>query len=151
MGGYGASSGRIKEDFYYDTGGYKVKDDNAITVGEYYIKRGYYVAFLQENPPHKRADLSVEGVHVEVKGMTSTNTNKVANNIREAFEQIKGDDYKYPESLYQAERVVILSKYQTLREAYKIVYGGFRKAKSKGFIPDFGEVYLLHKNEMIKF
>ena len=73
MGGYGGASGRVKGKCYYDTGGHKVKDPNAIAVGEYYINLGHYVAFLQEVPNDNRADMSVEGVHVEVKGMSSTN------------------------------------------------------------------------------
>lgn len=68
MGGYGGSSGRGKNKIYYDTGGHKVKDLNAIIVAEYFIDKGKYVAFLQEKPPEKRADLSIDGVHTEVKG-----------------------------------------------------------------------------------
>lgn len=48
MGGYGGASGRIKDKCYYDTGGHKVKDKNAIEVAEHYIEEGKYVAFLQE-------------------------------------------------------------------------------------------------------
>ena len=39
MGGYGASSGRVKGKCYQDSGGHKVTDPNAIAVGEYYIKK----------------------------------------------------------------------------------------------------------------
>ncbi len=146
MGGYGGSSGRNKEKSYYDTGGHKVKDRNAISVGEYYINNGEYVAFLQEKPGQKRADLSVNGVHTEVKGMTSTSTNKVANNIKEAFEQVSADNYKYSPHTHRDGRVVILSKYPSIRIAHKAVFGGYRKAKSLGYVK--GEVWLMHSGKM---
>ena len=146
MGGYGGSSDRGKKNVYYDTGGHKVKDRNAITVGEYYINNGEYVAFLQEKPGQKRADLSVGGVHTEVKGMTSTSTNKVANNIREAFEQVAADNYRYSPDTQRDGRVVILSKYPNIETAYRAVFGGYRKAKSLGYVK--GEIWLMHNGKM---
>lgn len=146
MGGYGGSSERGKEKVYYNSGGKIVKDKNAIEVGEYYIDKGYYVAFLQEKPDQRRADLSVGGVHTEVKGMTSTSTNKVANNIKEAFDQVEADNYRYPSDTHRDGRVVILSKYPDIRTAYKAVYGGYRKAKNKGYVR--GDVELMHKGKM---
>ncbi len=146
MGGYGGSSNRAKEKVYYDTGGHKVTDKNAIIVGEYYIDNGKYVAFLQEKDGQKRADLSVEGIHVEVKGMTSTQTNKVSNNIKEAFEQVEADNAAYPKETNRPGKVVILSKYPDIRTAYKAVYGGYRKAKNKGYVK--GDVELLHNGKM---
>ena len=148
MGGYGGSSSRIKEGVYYDTGGKKVTDQNAIMVAEYYINKGVYVAFLQEKSGQKRADLSVNGVHVEVKGMTSTSTNKVANNIKEAFEQIAADNKRYPKSTNRDGKVIILSKYTSIKTAYKTVYGGYRKAKSKGYIK--GDVEMLHNGKLYR-
>ncbi len=148
MGGYGGSSGRTKGNNYFDTGGKKVKDRNAITVGEYYINHGEYVAFLQEKPGQKRADLSVGGIHTEVKGMTSTSTNKVANNIKEAFEQVSADNSRYPPSTHRDGRVVVLSKYPNIKTAFKSVFGGFRKAKSLGYVK--GEVWLMHNGKLYK-
>ena len=77
MGGYGGASGRIKDKCYYDTGGHKVKDKNAIEVAEHYIEEGKYVAFLQEKNGQPRADLSVEGQHIEVKGLSSVNPDNI--------------------------------------------------------------------------
>lgn len=148
MGGYGGRSGRKKDKVYYDTGGHKVRDQNAIAVGEYYINQGKYVAFLQEKSGQKRADLSVEGIHVEVKGMISTNTNKVANNIQEAFQQVEADNEAYPKETHRPGKVVILSKYPDIKTAYKVVYGGFRKAKTLGYVK--GDVELMHKGKMYK-
>ena len=147
MGGYGGESGREKGNAYLDTGGHKVKDQNAIAVGEYFIDRGKYVAFLQEKPNQQnRADLSVEGVHIEVKGMTSTNTGQVAKNIKKAFEQIESDVKKYPSEKRIPGKVIILSKYQNIKTAYKIVLGGFRSAKAKGYVQ--GDVGLMHNGKL---
>lgn len=148
MGGYGGSSGRSRDKVYYDTGGRKVKDKNAITVGEYYINQGEYVAFLQEKSNQQRADLSVGGIHTEVKGMSSTSTNKVANNIKEGFEQVSTDNYRYPSDSHRDGRVVILSKYPNIKTAYKTVFGGYRKAKSQGYVK--GEVWLMHNGKMYR-
>lgn len=146
MGGYGGSSGRVKDKCYYDTGGHKVKDSNAITVAEYYIKQGKYVAFLQEKQGQKRADLSVEGTHIEVKGMSSPKANKVANNIDEAFQQVEADNYRYPSETHREGTVVILSKYSSLEEAHRVVSEGVKEAYRKGFIR--GKVKLLHGGVM---
>lgn len=148
MGGYGAGSDRGKSSVYYDTGGHKVTDRNAITVGEYYIEHGHYVAFLQEKAGQKRADLSIDGVHTEVKGMSSTSTNKVANNIKEAFQQVEADNKNYPPETHRPGQVIILSKYDNLKTAYKAVSGGFRKAMSKGFVK--GDVVLMYKGKLYR-
>ena len=96
MGGYGGASGRVKDKCYYDTGGHKVKDQNAVAVGEYYIKQGKYVAFLKEIPNENRADMSVEGVHVEVKGMSSPNPSQVAKNLKKGFIRPSESPAGYP-------------------------------------------------------
>lgn len=148
MGGYGGTSERQKLKTYYDTGGSKVKDVNAITVAEYFIEKGKYVAFLQEKPPQKRADLSIEGIHTEVKGMSSLSTNKVANSIKEAFEQVAADNNRYDPSTHRDGQVVILSKYPDLKTAYKVVWGGYRNAKRKGYVQ--GEVLLMHNGRIYR-
>lgn len=148
MGGYGGSSKRSSKKAYYDTGGHKVTDKNSIAVAEYFINRGKYVAFLQEKNGQQRADLSIEGVHTEVKGMQSTKTNRVANNIKEAFEQIEADKKHYPPNTHRDGRVIIYSKYPNGKIAYKIVYGGYRKAKAKGYVK--GTVELLHNGRLYK-
>ncbi len=148
MGGYGGASGRGKTKTYYDTGGHKVKDANAVTVAEYFIGKGKYVAFLQEKPPQKRSDLSIERVHTEVKGMSSLSTNKVANNIKEAFEQVSADNSRYSPETHRDGQVVILSKYPNIKTAYKTVWGGYRKAKGKGYVQ--GNVLLMHDGKLYK-
>ena len=146
MGGYGGSSKKGRSNVYYDTGGNKVTDRNSIVVAEHFIEEGKYVAFLQEKDGQQRADLSVDGVHVEVKGMSSLSTNKVSNNIREGFEQVEADNYRYSSDTHREGKVIILSKYPDLRTAYKTVYGGYRKAKNNGFVK--GTVELMHKGKI---
>ena len=46
MGDYGGASGRVKDRCYYDSGGNKVTDKNAIMTAEYYINFGMYVFFF---------------------------------------------------------------------------------------------------------
>lgn len=146
MGGYGASSGRVKGKCYQDSGGHKVTDPNAIAVGEYYIKNGHYVVFLQEKKDQKRADLSVDGIHTEVKGLDTMSTSKVRDRIRQAFEQTEADNYRYPPETHRDGRVVILSKYPDLKTAYNIVSAGYRKARKDGFV--HGDVFLYHGGKM---
>lgn len=146
MGGYGGASGRVKGKCYYDTGGHKVTDKNAIVVGEHFINEGKYVAFLQEKDGQKRSDLSIEGVHAEVKGMTSKNPSKVADNIDEAFNQVYADNYRYPKETHREGMVIILSKYSSYEEANKIVSAGVAEAYRKGFVR--GKIKMLHNDTM---
>ncbi len=145
MGGYGGASGRTKTKCYYDTGGHKVTDKNAIAVAEEYIKEGKYVAFLQEKPNQNRADLSVEGVHVEVKGITSLGANNIEKRLKHAFEQIHGDDNHYPSETHREGKVVILSKHDasvskdTILDAMK---KGYQQAYRKGYITGKLEVWI---------
>lgn len=111
MGGYGGSSSAIKGKCYYDTGGHKVTDRNAITVAESYINEGKYVAFLQEKHGQERADLSVEGVHTEVKGLTTLSADKIGKRIEKADSQIQADDTKYPSNTHRQGKVILLSKH----------------------------------------
>ena len=148
MGGYGASSGRIKGKCYYDTGGHKVTDKNAIAVAEKYIEDGKYVAFLQEKDGQPRADLSVDGVHVEVKGLTTLSPNTVCDKLEHAFKQIHGDDNRYPKETHREGKVVIYSRHSnehsenTILEAMK---AGYQEAKRKGYISGKLEVWIRGK------
>ena len=146
MGGYGGASGKTKDKCYRDTGGHKVKDKNAITGAEHYIAEGKYVAFLQEINGQKRSDLSIEGIHAEVKGMISQNPSKVADNIDEAFNQVYADNFRYPKETHREGMVIILSKYPNYAEAQKIVSAGVAEAYRKGYIR--GKVKMLHNGVM---
>ncbi len=111
MGGYGGIRGKVKEKCYYDTGGHKVKDNNAIIVAETYMKEGKYVAFLQVKENQERADLSVEGVHTEVKGLTTLKPDKISERIEKADRQVQADDYKYPADTHRQGKIILLSKH----------------------------------------
>ena len=151
MGGYGGASGKTKDKCYRYTGGNKVKDKNAITVAEHYIAEGKYVAFLQEKQGQPRADLSVEGQHVEVKGLSSMNPDNIEGKIKHAFEQIHGDDYRYPPETYREGKVVILSKHSkdfSESEVYSAIQKGFISAEHKGYVTGKLELWIngkIHK------
>lgn len=149
MGGYGGASGDAKGKCYYDTGGHKVKDKNAIEVAEYYIDQGKYVAFLQEKSGQKRADLSVEGQHVEVKGIQSKKTDTIRKEIAKAFVQTEGDNYKYNKETHRKGKVILLSKHSSAREAYKYLYAGYRAALKRGEVK--GKVEMWYGNHHFKF
>ena len=135
MGGYGGASGRFKGKCYYDTGNRKVIDKNAIEAAEYYIREGKYVAFLKQNPPDRRPDLSIDReLLVEVKGMSSTIPHKAESNIKKAFEQIASYWSHYPEDERHPGKVVILSRHESFEEAYNAVREGFKVAKARGYV-----------------
>lgn len=145
MGGYGGASGRTKEKCYYDTGGHKVKDKNAIAVAEEYIKEGKYVAFLQEIPGRNRADLSVEGVHTEVKGLSTLNADNVEGRLQHAFKQIHGDDDRYPADTHREGKVIILSTHDKSVSKSKIIEvmkKGYQQAYNKGYVTGKLEVWI---------
>lgn len=145
MGGYGGAKGKVKDKCYYDTGGHKVTDKNVIEVGELYIKEGKYVAFLQERPPQHRADLSVEGIHIEVKGLSTLKPDTIKERIIHAVIQIRGDDYRYPPETHRQGKVIILSKHKknipdnTLLSAMN---EGLRRAKLEHSINEIVEVWI---------
>lgn len=145
MGGYGGSSGRGKAKTYYDTGGHKVTDRNAITVGEYYIEQGKYVAFLKEIEGQKRADLSVEGQHVEVKGLTTLNPDNVEGILKKAFQQVDADNYRYPKETNREGKVIILSKHSSdisIETVYEEMHKGFLSAQHKGYVTGKVELWI---------
>lgn len=145
MGGYGGASGRVKGKCYYDTGGHKVKDKNAIEVAECYIRQGKYVAFLQEKDGQGRADLSVEGHYVEVKGISTLNSNTVSEQLKHAFEQIHGDDFRYPANTHREGKVILLSRHSQSIPTSEIMYAiqeGFLMAERKNFIKGKLEVWI---------
>ena len=145
MGGYGGASGNVKGKCYYDTGGHKVKDKNAIEVAEYYIRQGKYVAFLQEKMDQGRADLSVDGHHVEVKGLSTLKPNTVSEQLKNAFEQIHKDDYRYPANTLREGKVILLSRHSRSISESEIMHAmeeGYLMAKRKGYISGKLEVWI---------
>ena len=148
MGGYGGQSNRLKEKCYYDTGGRKVTDKHAIEVAEYYIRHGKYVAFLREHQDGNRADLSVEGVHVEVKGITSLSLNGIEKTIKHAHKQVHGDDYRYPPETYRQGKIIFLSKHSAEVPTEKILEamtGAVETAIRKGYLDEKVEVWIKGK------
>jgi len=152
MGGYGGSSDRGKEKTYRDTGGHKVTDKNAIFVGEHYIDEGKYVAFLQEKEGQNRADLSVDGQHVEVKGLSTLNPDNVEGKLKHAFIQVDADNPRYPAETHREGKVIILSKHPAGTDEsliYEKMYAGFLSAQHKGYVT--GKVELWVNNKIYQF
>ena len=148
MGGYGGASGKVKEKCYYDTGGHKVTDKNAIEVAEYYINEGKYVDFLQEKPPRNRADLSVEGQHIEVKGLATLNPNTIEARLKHAFTQIHGDDDRYHSETHKEGKVILLSRHDNGISDEQILNAmrkGFLSAEHKGYVTGKLEVWIRGK------
>ena len=150
MGGYGGASGNAKGKCYYDTGGHKVTDKNAIEVAEHYIREGKYVAFLQQKPPDKRADLSVEGFHVEVKGISSTNPSQVASKIKQGFEQLEVDMSRYSKEDRRPTKVIILSKHESFSEGYNSACEGYKEAVRKGDVKGSVEFWYHNKIHILR-
>lgn len=145
MGGYGGSSNRTKDKCYYDTGGHKVRDNNAIAVAEAYIDEGKYVAFLQEKDGQERADLSVEGVHTEVKGLTTLKPDKIRERIEKANSQVQADDHRYPEDTHRQGKVVLLSKHSSDTSQNLIIEKmreRMRRAEQNGHIDSKVELWI---------
>ena len=133
MGGYGATTGNYKIKGFLDSHDQKVTDKNAIAVGKYLIEHGEYVVFLHESSIN-RADISVDGIHVEIKGISSTNLNTITKEIKHAFIQVNGDNWRYDKSTHRKGKVILLSKHPSLNTAYKIFYASFRNARKKGYV-----------------
>ncbi len=150
MGGYGGSSGRTKGKCYYDTGGHKVKDKNAIEVAEQYMSEGREVLFLQEKQNTKRPDLLVDReLLVEVKGISTTNSGQVSKNIKKAFQQIESELSHHPENERKPFKVVIVSRHDNFEAGFKAVREGYQEAKRKGYVTGpvefwyHGQIYVL--------
>lgn len=145
MGGYGGSGGATKERCYYDTGGHKVTDNNAIFVAESYINEGKYVAFLQEKHGQERADLSVDGVHTEVKGLTTLNPDKISKRIEKADSQVKADNKNYPDDTNKQGKIILLSKHGkdvSKEEILAKMKEGLKRAQKNGEITSKVEVWI---------
>lgn len=148
MGGYGAKSTRSKGSHYQDTAGLKVDDSAVIEVAEYFINKGLYVAFLHPNGKDPRADLSVEGRHIEVKGLKTLSPNTIEPRISHAFEQVHGDDKRYPPETWREGKVVLLSQHDSKIPVETILHAmqeGYNIAKRKGNVTGKVELWIRGK------
>lgn len=158
MGGYGASSGRKKDKCYKDTYGRSVSGNNpAIPVAEHYLEQGKYVAFLGERGKNgekgeKRADLSVEGIHVEVKGIeTTVNPSTIADHIEKGFNQVYADNHRYDPETHREGKVIFYSRHSAKYSSQEIEHSvrkGFAEALRKGDVK--GKVELWLRGQIIK-
>ena len=167
MGGYGAGSKNKKGKCYKDTYKNPVSGNNpAVPVAEYYINQGKYVAFLGEIKPKKgdskeeqkekqgkqRADLSVEGVHIEVKGIeTTVNPSTIADHIEKGFNQVYADNYRYDVETHREGKVIFYSRHPAQYSSHEIEHSvreGFAEALRKGDVR--GKVELWLRGQIIK-
>ena len=147
MGGYGAKSNKVKGTHYTDTHDRKVTDKNSITVAEFYVNHGNYVAFLHEGT-YSRADMSVDGHHVEVKGLSTLSPNEVEKQLRKAFKQVHGDRPRYPPETWREGKVIILSKHDSSLSETTILekmQQGYEIAKRKNEVTALVEVWIRNK------
>ena len=100
----------------------------------------------------RRADLSVDGQHVEVKGLSTLNPDTVENKIKHAFTQVDADNAKYPKETHISGKVILLSKHDHVVSEgtiYEKMYAGYLSAKNKGYVT--GEVELWINGNVYKF
>jgi hypothetical protein len=121
------------------------------------LRQGKYVAFLGERGKkgekgEKRADLSVEGVHVEVKGIETTlKSNTIAKHIEKAFNQVYADNHRYNPETHREGKIVFYSRHSKQyfsTEIERSVREGFAEALRKGDVR--GKVELWLRGQIIK-
>ena len=113
---------------------FRIKDRNAIVVAEYYLSLGMYVAFYHEGDT-PTPDLSVDlKMVVEVKGISSSNSTRIKDNIKKASEQIDKELSKYPEDERHPGKIVLLSLYSSFEFGYRMASEGYEKAKRDGAV-----------------
>ncbi len=159
MGGYGGASGkdrRKKDGCYYDSGGNKVTDKNAIIAAEYYLSWGMSVVFLHERPEKKerRPDLLVDYKFLaEVKGMNSLSPNTISKQLKHASRQISDELARRAEDEQLPGKIVVISFHETFEAGFNAVLAGYRDAKRKDqvhFQVEFwfhGEITVLKEEE----
>ena len=133
--GNGLVGGYIdKRVFYKDSGGHKVKDPGAIFVAEIYIDMGYEVVFRQTHPTlGKTYDLSIKTSddvsfvkNIEVKRVTSPNPSKIADHIKDGFQQFRENP---------ADTVaIVLTGHNNDSEGRVFAHTGFDEAERKGWV-----------------
>ena len=82
--------------------------------------------------PNNRADLSVDGVHVEVKGLSTLSPNTIESKLRHAHKQIHGEHDRYNIETYHQGKIIIISK---MREGVSI-------AMKKGYLDEKVELWI---------
>ena len=130
-----------KEISYRDSGGKKVKDQNAIFVAEQYMKQGYEVVFRQQHTEEKGGvggiktpDLTIKSSDdqkfiktIEVKGIISGSPSTIAKRIKKASMQFKEGDTE------NTVAILLVGKNQT-KESRKFAREGIAEAKRKNYM-----------------
>jgi hypothetical protein len=143
--GRGRGGYTVKQESYKDSGHNKVKDRNAIFVGECYMDLGYETVFRRTHEPDKGYDLTIktcDDLHfvknIEVKGVTSSNPSKIATNIKKANEQIGVGD----------TIAIYLPKHINNDAGRQFAQQGIAEANRKGWIKGPIEVWFSDKSKI---
>gem|GEM_PF-5169650 len=76
------------------------------------------------------------------------NSDNIEGKIKHAFEQIHGDDYRYPPETHREGKVIILSKHSknlSESEVYHAIQKGFLSAEHKGYVTGKLELWMNNK------
>ena len=80
-----------------------------------------------------------------LKGISSLGSNNIEKKLKHAFEQIHGDDYRYPPETHREGKVIILSKHDASVSTGTIldaINKGYQQAFRKGYISGKLEVWI---------
>lgn len=129
---------------YRDSGGRKVKDKGSIFVAERYMDLGYESVFRREIDGVKRFDLTIKTSddvnfvkNIEVKQVISPNSSRIAENIRNGFEQLAGEGGGTI-ALYDAN-------HNQSQDRISFILKGIDEARRKGWIKGPIEVWFKDK------
>ena len=134
-----------KQPSYKDSGGHKVTDKNAVFVGERYMDQGYEVVFRRKHDPDPSYDLTIKTSddehfvkNIEVKGVTSPHTSKIADNIKKADKQIAAGD----------TIAIYLPNHRNSETGRRFADEGIAEARRKGLIKGPVEVWFSDKTKI---
>ena len=98
----------VEETGYLDSGGRPVDDYYSVAVAEKYIAQERRTVFLQPSA-RLRADLSVQGRHLEIKVFRTLNHEYIADLILASFAQIRAERFRYPPETWRPGALILLA------------------------------------------
>ena len=134
-----------KQVSYTDSGGRKVTDVGSIFVAERYMDEGYEAVFRQTHEPNKTYDLTIKSnndesyiKNIEVKKVTSSNSSKLASNIKKANQQIDEG----------GTIAIVLPNHKNNETGRKFADKGIEEARRKGWLKGPVEVWFSDKTRI---
>ena len=116
--------------------------------GKLELQKMFAIVRGKWDTPRNRADLSVEGQHIEVKGLATLNPNTIEARLKHAFTQIHGDDDRYHSETHKEGKVILLSRHDNGISDEQILNAmrkGFLSAEHKGYVTGKLEVWIRGK------